>query len=114
MINRYLPPETDLRNAVLKVLNRCSNAASTFTSMSVTETVRLDNSRWIVYHDSVNRILEELFDANKMTGKVIDDSWHCGCKGNCFCLNTQTKDVLYERALIDEYLNSYIYYIESQ
>ena len=111
----YLPSNIDLTNAVLRVLDRCSNAGSAFTSLSVTETVRLDNSRWIVYNDAVNRILEELFNANKVTGKVIDDSWHCRCKGNCFCMNTKTKDVLYKRALIsDNGLDSYKYYIESE
>lgn len=103
MINCYLPSNIDLTNAVLSVIGRCCIAGSSFTSISVTETVRLEHRMWIIYHDTVIKIIEDSFDTGNIKGNVIDySSKSCGCFEDCYCESGIYKKVPYKKRLVND------------
>jgi hypothetical protein len=115
VINCYLPSNVDLTNAVLRIVKRCSVSGYTFTTISLTETIQLENPMWIVYHNAVNRIIDNLFVDNSIIGYEVDNFYiNCGCCENCFCEQGTLKEYLYKRELVnDNGLEYYKYYLES-
>jgi hypothetical protein len=112
IVVRKHPDLDDLTKAVIAILDRCSRTQSSFTHRSVTECIQLDHPKWIFSQTDIEIIINELFLANKIKGKVVDLSNSCGCKGNCFCLNY--KEVLYKQKIVSgdgEY--NIIYCLES-
>ena len=107
---RTLPEKLALIKAVSKVLDRCSRTYSNFTVKSVEECVLLDNPRWCFNKEHSNLIgyyINFLFTFHLLKAKVPTTKCN-SCKGNCFCLNFETK--LYSRKLIKDKDEEYYLY----